>query len=121
MTRVIYKEINDCTDCLYNRHKICCELTRPIKSISFKDDCPLPTLETVESFTKYITPDGWKSQEYSGYKPYRESSRRDGQDNWQDYVELNDTETFDLGLGFLLWTLLVFFTGLLLGVQVALE
>ena len=56
MTRVIYKEINDCTDCLYNRHKVCCELTRPINEISFKDDCPLPTRETVESFTRYITP-----------------------------------------------------------------
>ena len=27
---------------------------------------------------------------------------------------------FELGLGFILWTLLVFFTGVLLGIQVAL-
>ena len=56
--KVIYKEITDCTDCLYNKHKFCYELGRPLQEVSFERDCPLPTKQIVESFTRYITKDG---------------------------------------------------------------
>lgn len=55
MVRIIYKETNSCDDCLYNKNSLCYELSRPLKEINFKKDCPLPTKRIVESFTKYIT------------------------------------------------------------------
>ena len=55
MSRVIYKEITDCTDCLYNKHGYCYEIGRPLSEIIFQHDCPLPTKRIVESFTRYIT------------------------------------------------------------------
>ena len=55
--RVIYKTIENCKDCLYNKNGMCYKLSRPLKEICYEMDCPLPTLEKVEQFTRYITPD----------------------------------------------------------------
>ena len=52
--KVIYEEIDSCNDCLYNKNSLCYELSRPIKQVNFEHDCPLPTKEIVESFTKYV-------------------------------------------------------------------
>ena len=54
--RVIYKTIENCKDCLYNKNGMCYKLSRPLKELCFEKDCPLPTLEQVEQFTRYITP-----------------------------------------------------------------
>jgi len=53
--RVIYAETEDCTDCLYNKNRICYELSKPVKEVNFPAECPLPTREIVESFTRYIS------------------------------------------------------------------
>ena len=53
--RIIYEEVSDCSSCLYNKCEICSKINRPLKEISFKKDCPLPTKDIVESFTRYIT------------------------------------------------------------------
>ena len=53
--KVLYKEINGCKDCLSHKCGMCYELSTPIKDLSFENDCPLPTIEIVESFTRYIT------------------------------------------------------------------
>ena len=62
--RVIYKTIESCKDCLYNKHGMCYKLSRPLVELCYERDCPLPTLEKVEQFTRYITPD--KSLAYHG-------------------------------------------------------
>ena len=62
--RVLYNEIDICKDCPMNRCRMCYELGRPLKEISFDADCPLPTLNIVESYTRYITND--KSLEACG-------------------------------------------------------
>ena len=53
--RVIYAETDSCKDCLYNKHRVCYELSRPLKEIQFERDCPLPTKKIVESFTRYVS------------------------------------------------------------------
>ena len=55
--RILYKEIGGCKDCPMNKCRMCYELGRPLKEISFDADCPLPTKEIVEGFTRYITRD----------------------------------------------------------------
>ena len=37
-----------------------------------------------------LDPDGWRSQEYSKYKPYSPPSK---DKSWKDYCKLNDSET----------------------------
>ena len=73
--RVIYDTLTGCKDCLYNKCNMCYKLSRPLKEICFERDCPLPSLETVESFTRYITSDkslkchgnckNWRRWEYN--------------------------------------------------------
>ena len=53
--RVIYKEIDGCDDCLYNKQGMCYDLSRPLSEIVFERDCSLPSKQIVESFTRYIT------------------------------------------------------------------
>ena len=55
--RIVYETIESCKDCLYNRCGMCYKLSRPIKELCFELDCPLPHLEDVERFTRYITED----------------------------------------------------------------
>ena len=55
--KVIYETIENCQECLYNKCGMCYKLSRPLKELCFEMDCPLPDLETVEQFTRYITPD----------------------------------------------------------------
>ena len=55
--RVIYKTIESCKDCLYNKHGMCYKLSRPLVELCYERDCPLPTLEDVEQFTRYVTKD----------------------------------------------------------------
>lgn len=55
--RVLYKEIDSCKECPLNKCGMCYELSRPLQSICFELDCPLPNLSDVESLTHYITKD----------------------------------------------------------------
>jgi len=55
--KVIYETIDGCSDCLFNKCGMCYKLSRPLKELCFEMDCPLPDLETVEQFTRYITPE----------------------------------------------------------------
>lgn len=55
--RVVYEETDGCRDCLYNKCGMCYKLSRPLKELCFDMDCPLPTKEIVEGFTRYITSD----------------------------------------------------------------
>lgn len=55
--KVLYKEINSCKECFMNKCGMCYELSTPIKNICFEMDCPLPNLEDVEKFSRYITKD----------------------------------------------------------------
>ena len=57
MVRVIYETINGCRECHFNKCQMCYKLSRPIGEICYEVDCPLPTLEKVEQFTRYITKD----------------------------------------------------------------
>ena len=57
MVRVIYETIKGCRECHYNKCQMCYKLSRPIQELCYEVDCPLPTLEKVEQFTRYITPD----------------------------------------------------------------
>ena len=56
MMKVIYDTTEDCRGCPYNHDRICTKLCKYLWDICFERDCPLPTLEDVESFTRYITP-----------------------------------------------------------------
>lgn len=55
--RIVYEEVNDCTDCLYNQRDICYRLGKYLHDICFEKDCPLPLLGTVEQYLRYIDPD----------------------------------------------------------------
>ena len=55
--RVIYRTVESCKDCLYNKHSMCYKLSRPLVELCYERDCPLPTLEDVEQFTRYVTKD----------------------------------------------------------------
>ena len=55
--RVVYETIESCKECLYNKCGMCYKLSRPLKELCFELDCPLPHLEEVERFTRYITED----------------------------------------------------------------
>ena len=55
--RVIYDTTVDCRKCPYNQGKICTRLMKYLWDICFERDCPLPLLEEVEQFTRYITKD----------------------------------------------------------------
>ena len=55
--RVIYDTTEDCTKCVYNKSHICTKLMKYLFDICFERDCPLPYLEEVEQFTRYITKD----------------------------------------------------------------
>ena len=57
MMRVVYETIESCKECLYNKCGMCYKLSRPLKELCFELDCPLPHLEEVERFTRYITED----------------------------------------------------------------
>ena len=57
MVRVIYETVESCKGCLFNKCGMCYKLSKPLKELCFEMDCPLPTLEKVEQFTRYITPD----------------------------------------------------------------
>ena len=52
--RVIYDTTEDCRKCPYNQGKICTRLMKYLWDICFEKDCPLPHLEEVEQFTRYI-------------------------------------------------------------------
>lgn len=54
MKRVLYKEIKGCSECCKNIESICDNLNRHITNIDFRTDCPLPRLEDVEKYTKYV-------------------------------------------------------------------
>ena len=55
--RVIYETVESCKSCLFNKCGMCYKLSRPLRELCFELDCPLPHLEEVEKFTRYITPD----------------------------------------------------------------
>ena len=55
--RVIYDTTENCTKCPYNQSHICLKLGKYLFDICFERDCPLPELEVVEQFTRYITKD----------------------------------------------------------------
>ena len=55
--RVIYDTTENCTKCPYNQSHVCLRLGKYLFDICFERDCPLPLLEEVESFTRYITKD----------------------------------------------------------------
>ena len=55
--RVIYETTSDCTKCPFNHGRICMKLGKYLFDICFEQDCPLPHLEEVERFTRYITED----------------------------------------------------------------
>ena len=55
--RVIYETTNDCKECPFNHGRICMKLGKYLFDICFEQDCPLPLLEEVERFTRYITKD----------------------------------------------------------------
>ena len=55
--RVIYDTTEDCKKCPYNQGKICTKLMKYLWDICFERDCPLPLLEEVEQFTRYVTKD----------------------------------------------------------------
>lgn len=57
MVRVVYETIEDCRGCVHNRTNICMKLGRYLRDICFELDCPLPYLEEVERFTRYVTKD----------------------------------------------------------------
>ena len=55
--RVIYETTEDCKRCPFNHGRICMKLGKYLYDICFEQDCPLPSLSDVESFTRYITKD----------------------------------------------------------------
>ena len=55
--RVIYETTDDCKKCPFNTGHICLKLGKYLFDICFEQDCPLPTLEEVEKFTRYVTKD----------------------------------------------------------------
>ena len=55
--RVIYETTDDCKKCPHNTGKVCLKLGKYLFDICFEEDCPLPTLEDVEKFTRYVTKD----------------------------------------------------------------
>ena len=55
--RVIYEVTEDCNHCPHNKGKVCMKLKKYLFDICFERDCPLPSLEEVEQFTRYITKD----------------------------------------------------------------
>ena len=55
--RVIYDTTEDCKRCPYNQGRVCTRLGKYLFDICFENDCPLPYLEEVEQFTRYITKD----------------------------------------------------------------
>ena len=55
--RVIYEVTEDCNHCPHNTGKVCMKLKKYLFDICFEQDCPLPHLEEVERFTRYITED----------------------------------------------------------------
>ncbi len=57
MMRVVYEMTEDCNRCPHNTGKVCMKLGKYLFDICFERDCPLPTLEEVEQFTRYITKD----------------------------------------------------------------
>ena len=73
--RVIYEMTEDCKRCPFNHSHICMKLGKYLFDICFERDCPLPSLEEVEQFTRYITKDksirahgnckNWRRWEYN--------------------------------------------------------
>lgn len=55
--KVIYDTTEDCTRCPYNQGRVCVRLGKYLFDICFETDCPLPYLEEVERFTRYVTED----------------------------------------------------------------
>ncbi len=55
--RVIYEVTEDCNKCPYKRGSVCMRLGKYLFDVCFERDCPLPLLEEVEQFTRYITKD----------------------------------------------------------------
>ena len=55
--RVIYDTIEDCKRCPYRHDRVCMKLGKYFFDICFERDCPLPLLEKVEEFTRYIRKD----------------------------------------------------------------
>ena len=55
--RVIYETTDDCKKCPHNTGKVCLKLGKYLFDICFEEDCPLPTLDDVEKFTRYVTKD----------------------------------------------------------------
>ena len=55
--RVIYDTTYDCHRCPYNHGRVCLKLKKYLWDICFERDCPLPLLEEVEQFTRYVTKD----------------------------------------------------------------
>lgn len=73
--RVIYETTESCLRCPHNHDRICTKLGKFLFDICFERDCPLPLLEEVERFTRYITKDkklnchgncrNWRRWEYN--------------------------------------------------------
>ena len=55
--RVIYETTEDCKRCPFNHGRICMKLGKYLFDICFEQDCPLPHLNEVEQFTRYVTED----------------------------------------------------------------
>ena len=55
--RVIYDTTEDCNRCPYKRGSVCMRLGKYLFDVCFERDCPLPTLEEVEQFTRYVRED----------------------------------------------------------------
>ena len=55
--RVIYETTEDCKKCPHNTGRVCMKLRKYLYDICFEQDCPLPSLEDVEQFTRYVTKD----------------------------------------------------------------
>ena len=55
--RVIFESTEDCNHFPDNSGKVCMFLKKYLYDICFERDCPLPSLEDVEQFTRYITKD----------------------------------------------------------------
>ena len=73
--RVVYETVEDCKRCPYHRDRVCTKLGKYLFDICMETDCPLPYLEVVERFTRYIGKDkslnvhgnckNWKRWEYN--------------------------------------------------------
>lgn len=57
MKRVYYEEISSCLTCPHNLNDICHyrENSQKISTELFKKNCPLPSLEEVEDYTRYVS------------------------------------------------------------------